>query len=52
MDLVLIRHPEVVIEAGVCYGQTDVPLRHDVRDLANTLTTRMKALNVPAYVDR
>jgi alpha-ribazole phosphatase len=51
MDLVLIRHPEVAIEAGVCYGQTDVPLRCDVRDLAVALTERMKALNVPACVD-
>ena len=51
MDLVLIRHPEVAIEAGVCYGQTDVPLRHDVRDLAGALTARMKALDVPACVD-
>ncbi|WP_250512392.1 histidine phosphatase family protein [Caballeronia sp. INDeC2] len=51
MDLVLIRHPEVVIEAGVCYGQTDVPLRCDARDLAVALTARMEALNVPACVD-
>ena len=26
MDLVLIRHPAVAIDAGVCYGHTDVPL--------------------------
>lgn len=51
MDLVLIRHPEVAIEAGVCYGQTDVPLRCDVRDLAGKLNARMHALNVPACAD-
>ncbi|SPB18060.1 phosphoglycerate mutase [Caballeronia novacaledonica] len=51
MDLVLIRHPAVAIEAGVCYGQTDVPLRDDVHDLADALTARMRALNVPACVD-
>ncbi|SAK58662.1 alpha-ribazole phosphatase [Caballeronia ptereochthonis] len=51
MDLVLIRHPEVAVEAGVCYGQTDVPLRRDVRELASTLTTRMNALSVPACID-
>jgi len=51
MDLVLIRHPEVAIEAGVCYGQTDVPLQRDARELASALTARMTALNVPACVD-
>ena len=51
MDLVLIRHPEVAVEAGVCYGQTDVALLRDVHESARTLTARMNALNVPACVD-
>ncbi|SAK50743.1 phosphoglycerate mutase family protein [Caballeronia hypogeia] len=51
MDLVLIRHPEVAIDAGVCYGQTDVPLKRDVHELARELIARMQALNVPACVD-
>lgn len=51
MDLVLIRHPEVAVEAGVCYGQTDVPLQRDVRDLSAELTARMIAMKVPACVD-
>jgi alpha-ribazole phosphatase len=51
MDLVLIRHPEVAVEAGVCYGQTDVRLLRDVRESADALTARMQALNVPACVD-
>jgi alpha-ribazole phosphatase len=51
MDLVLIRHPEVAVDAGVCYGQTDVPLLRDVRDSAARLTARMNALNVPACID-
>ncbi|SAL16041.1 phosphoglycerate mutase family protein [Caballeronia peredens] len=51
MDLVLIRHPEVAVEAGVCYGQTDVPLQRDASESARTLTARMTALGVPACVD-
>ncbi|SAK81025.1 phosphoglycerate mutase family protein [Caballeronia glebae] len=51
MDLILIRHPEVAVDAGVCYGQTDVPLQRDARDLASALTARMAALNVPACAD-
>lgn len=26
MDLVLIRHPAPVVEAGICYGRSDLPL--------------------------
>jgi alpha-ribazole phosphatase len=51
MDLVLIRHPEVAIGAGVCYGQTDVPLKHDAHTSADALKARMNALNVPVCVD-
>ncbi|WP_321792333.1 alpha-ribazole phosphatase [Caballeronia sp. J97] len=51
MDLVLIRHPEVAVEAGVCYGQTDVPLQRDAHDLATALAARMKTLDVPACAD-
>ncbi|MDR5756250.1 histidine phosphatase family protein [Caballeronia sp. LZ035] len=50
MDLVLIRHPEVVIEAGVCYGQTDVRLLRDVAESALDLTARMQTLKVPGCV--
>ncbi|SAK75034.1 phosphoglycerate mutase [Caballeronia catudaia] len=51
MDLVLIRHPEVAIEAGVCYGQTDVPLKRHAHESADALKARMNALNVPACAD-
>ncbi|BAN22406.1 alpha-ribazole phosphatase [Caballeronia insecticola] len=51
MDLVLIRHPEVAVEAGVCYGHTDVPLQSDASASAHALTPRMKALGVPVCVD-
>ncbi|HEX3383031.1 MAG TPA: alpha-ribazole phosphatase, partial [Paraburkholderia sp.] len=26
MDIVLIRHPAVALDAGVCYGHSDVAL--------------------------
>jgi alpha-ribazole phosphatase len=51
MDLILIRHPEVAVDAVVCYGQSDVPLQRDVHESAQAWTARMKALNVPACVD-
>ncbi len=51
MDLVLIRHPRVAIDAGVCYGQTDVPLLGDVADAARALTARMQSLHVPPCAD-
>ncbi|WP_244814089.1 alpha-ribazole phosphatase family protein [Caballeronia sp. Lep1P3] len=51
MDLVLIRHPEVVVDAGVCYGQSDVALARDVRESALDIQARMKKLGVPACID-
>jgi alpha-ribazole phosphatase len=47
MDLVLIRHPPVAIDAGVCYGQTDVGLRGEVIDSAREIDERMRVLGVP-----
>ncbi|SAL10305.1 alpha-ribazole phosphatase family protein [Caballeronia humi] len=47
MDLVLIRHPAVAIDAGICYGQADVPLADDAEASARVLSERMRALNVP-----
>ena len=37
MDLILIRHPAVAIDAGVCYGQTDVPLADSAEISASAL---------------
>ena len=31
MELILVRHPEVAVAAGTCYGQADVPLRLPMR---------------------
>jgi alpha-ribazole phosphatase len=51
MDLVLIRHPRVAVEAGVCYGQTDVPVLRDVDESARAISTRLHALDVPPCAD-
>jgi alpha-ribazole phosphatase len=51
MDLILIRHPRVAVEAGVCYGQTDVPLLDDAGESARSLEARMHALDVPPCAD-
>jgi alpha-ribazole phosphatase len=48
MDLVLIRHPAVAIDTGICYGRTDVPLLADAADSARLLNDRMRTLDVPA----
>ena len=41
MDLVLIRHPAVAVEAGVCYGASDVPLAGDATQQAALLAARL-----------
>jgi alpha-ribazole phosphatase len=46
MDLVLIRHPAVAVDAGVCYGQTDVPLAGDVAESALRIEQRMQLMSV------
>ncbi|VXB64540.1 Phosphoglycerate mutase [Burkholderia sp. 8Y] len=51
MDLVLIRHPAVAVDEGVCYGQTDVPLARDAQASALELDARLRVLDVPACVD-
>jgi alpha-ribazole phosphatase len=47
MDLVLIRHPAVAIDAGVCYGRSDVPLAGDPEQTARTLQARFAARGLP-----
>jgi alpha-ribazole phosphatase len=47
MDLVLIRHPAVGIDAGICYGRTDVPLLADAAESARLISERLKTLEVP-----
>jgi alpha-ribazole phosphatase len=49
MDLVLIRHPAVGIDAGICYGRTDVPLLADAAESARVLSDKLALLKVPAF---
>jgi alpha-ribazole phosphatase len=48
MDLVLIRHPAVAIEPGICYGSSDVPLAADAASGAASIAARLNALGVRA----
>jgi alpha-ribazole phosphatase len=47
MDLVLIRHPAPAVEAGICYGRSDVPLAGDARASSDLLFARLATLGVP-----
>jgi alpha-ribazole phosphatase len=46
MDLVLIRHPAAAVEAGVCYGRSDVPLAGDARASSDAVFARLAELAV------
>ena len=48
MDIVLIRHPAVDLEAGVCYGHSDVPLAESAEVTSNALAVKLASLQVPA----
>ncbi|CAB3769451.1 histidine phosphatase family protein [Paraburkholderia humisilvae] len=48
MDVVLIRHPAVSVDAGVCYGDSDVPLVTGPDVSAEALAVRLATLQVPA----
>jgi len=48
MDVVLIRHPAVTVEAGVCYGHSDVLLAAGPEVSAEALAVRLATLQVPA----
>lgn len=46
MDLILIRHPEVAVLPGTCYGRSDVPLRDDPQASTRILIDKLSALAV------
>ncbi|WP_322059331.1 alpha-ribazole phosphatase [Paraburkholderia sp. J63] len=48
MDLVLIRHPAVAVEAGVCYGSSDVALAGAAAAGAQSIAARLAALGARA----
>lgn len=45
MEIVLIRHTSVDVPPGVCYGQTDVPLRDSFEQEAATTAGRLKGVD-------
>ncbi|MFL9962657.1 alpha-ribazole phosphatase [Paraburkholderia sediminicola] len=48
MDIVLIRHPAVALDAGVCYGHSDVALADAAEISASVLALKLAKLQVPA----
>jgi len=48
MDIVLIRHPAVALDEGVCYGHADVALAENAEISSNALALRLATLQVPA----
>jgi alpha-ribazole phosphatase len=48
MDIVLIRHPAVALDAGVCYGHSDVALAADAEVSSSALALKLAKLQVPA----
>lgn len=47
MDVVLIRHPAVGIEPGICYGRSDVPLATPADAGATAVRTHLSAIGAP-----
>ena len=47
MDIVLIRHPAVAVDAGVCYGHSDVALADDPSVSSAAIAVRLATLQVP-----
>lgn len=47
MDIVLIRHPAVGVEPGVCYGRSDVPLAATADAGAHAVYAHLSALGAP-----
>lgn len=43
MELTLVRHTAVDVPPGVCYGQTDVPLKPTFGEEASVVRTRLQA---------
>ncbi|KAA1010576.1 alpha-ribazole phosphatase [Paraburkholderia panacisoli] len=48
MDIVLIRHPAVALDPGVCYGHSDVALADAAEISASALALKLAKLQVPA----
>ena len=42
MEVILIRHTSVDVPKGVCYGQTDVPLRDSFEEEASITAQQLQ----------
>ncbi|WP_373835828.1 histidine phosphatase family protein, partial [Bacteroides heparinolyticus] len=42
MEIILIRHTSVDVPPGVCYGQTDVPLKATFKEEASVTAENLK----------
>jgi alpha-ribazole phosphatase len=53
MELILVRHPAVAIEPGICYGQSDIPLAEPAESFATDLVGRLGRLTdaLPQWID-
>ncbi|MDN7589317.1 alpha-ribazole phosphatase [Burkholderia seminalis] len=47
MDVVLIRHPAVAVEPGICYGRSDVSLAASADAGAQAVRAHLSALGAP-----
>ncbi len=45
MEIYLIRHTRVGVEAGICYGQTDVPLADSFEEEVEIVRNKLPVLN-------
>jgi alpha-ribazole phosphatase len=51
MKLVLIRHPQPEIAAGICYGKTDLPLREPAMVSTQEISSRLNdASKAPSHI--
>ncbi|MDR2921497.1 MAG: alpha-ribazole phosphatase [Tannerella sp.] len=48
MEIYMIRHTAVDVPFGVCYGQTDVPLKESFEEEANIVKNNLKDLSFDA----
>ncbi len=53
MELILVRHPAVAVEPGVCYGQSEMPLAEAAEVFAARLMPRLAQLSdaTPRRID-
>jgi alpha-ribazole phosphatase len=53
MELILVRHPAVEVEPGICYGQSEIPLVEPAEAFVSSLVPRLSRLSAatPQRID-